>query len=78
MDRKVVNIILQIVFTIWVFITLTIMVVILCSDACLKDNLEYVIQITISLICSIWLGVYIFKHPSQRRGGICRCAQMDS
>lgn len=67
MDRKVVNIILLIVFAIWFFIALTILVVIICSDACLKNNPEYVIQVAISLICSIWLGVYIFKHPSQRR-----------
>jgi uncharacterized membrane protein YqjE len=67
MDRKVVNIILQIVFAIWVFMTLTILVVILCSDACLQDNLKYIIQIAISLLCSIWLGVCIFKRTSENK-----------
>lgn len=67
MDRKVVNIILLIVFAIWFFIALTILVVIICSDACLRDNLKDIIQITISLICSIWLGVCIFKRTFTKK-----------
>ena len=75
MDRKVVNIILQIVFAIWVFITLTILVVILCSDACLRDNLKDIIQITISFLCSIWLGVCVFKRTFTKKNVEPRSAE---
>ncbi len=64
MNRKLANTILRTFIAIWILVSLTILIVLLCGEACLDENLKHVIQVAVSLLCSIWMGVYFFKHSS--------------
>ena len=61
MDRKIANIILKVFAAVWILVSAVALVIILAMDSPLKENLQYFCQLLISLFCSLWLGVYIWK-----------------
>ena len=65
MDRKIANILLRIFMGIWILVSLTMLVMLLCSDKPLKDNIEYVFQVLVAIAVSVWLGAYIWKNSKR-------------
>ena len=65
MDRKIANILLRIFMGIWISVSLIMLILLLCEDKPLQENLEYVSQVVIAIGVSIWLGAYIWKNSKQ-------------
>ena len=62
MDRKKANIVLRVFMAIWIIITLVLLTLLICNWSHCQENVKYVIQLAASLTCTIWLGVYVWKH----------------
>ena len=62
MERKIANILLRIFMGIWILLSLTLLVMLICSDKPLKDNIGYFFQVIIAIGVSVWLGAYIWKN----------------
>lgn len=65
MDRKIGNILLRIFMAIWILVTLTLLVMLICSDKPFRDNIGYFFQVLIAVGVSVWLGAYIWKNSKQ-------------
>lgn len=65
MDRKIGNILLRIFMAIWILVTLTLLVMLICSDKPFQDNIGYFFQVLIAVGVSVWLGAYIWKNSKQ-------------
>ena len=65
MDRKTGNILLRIFMAIWILVTLTLLVMLICSDKPFQDNIGYFFQVLIAIGVSVWLGAYIWKNSKQ-------------
>lgn len=65
MDRKIGNILLRIFMAIWILVTLTLLVMLICSDKPFQDNIGYFFQVLIAIGVSVWLGAYIWKNSKQ-------------
>ena len=50
---------------IWILVTLTLLVMLICSDKPFQDNIGYFFQVLIAIGVSVWLGAYIWKNSKQ-------------
>lgn len=66
MNRKTANIILGVFICIWVLFSLAILLVLLFRGDMQKVGLEYIIQLIISLLISLWLGFRIWKNDKKK------------
>ena len=62
MDMKKANIVLRVFMAIWILLSIALLILLLCNGALSRDNMKYVFQLLVSIVCSIWLGIYIWKH----------------
>ena len=62
MDRQKANIVLRILLAIWIIISLVLLALLIFNWSRCQDNVKYMIQLAASLTCTIWLGVYVWKH----------------
>ena len=62
MDRQKANIVLRILLAIWIIISLVLLALLICNWSRCQDNVKYMIQLATSLTCTIWLGIYVWKH----------------
>ena len=59
MDRKTANIIIRVFVALWILLSAVILCMLLCADNAWQEYREFIIQLAVSLLCSICLGIYI-------------------
>ena len=62
MDRKTANIIICVFVALWILLSAVILCLLLCADNAWQDYKNTIIQLALSLFCSILLGVYVKKR----------------
>lgn len=62
MNRKTANIILGVFICIWIMFSLAVLLVLLFRGDMQNIGWEYIVQLLISLLISMWLGFRIWKY----------------
>lgn len=67
MGRKTANIIIRVFVAIWMLLNTVILCQLLCADNAWQEYRELIIQLAVSLFCSICLGIYIVVSLAGRK-----------